>query len=204
MKKSNIIITLILVVVSIFLLWLWFHLGFNHIDNPLDLVLSIIWWVIVVAAIALIVRAEKKRQEAVRTTFIAPESVFNSEAGTVELGEDTVETLAGILKELEYNFNKEDLPENANELFTTIVKSKVFKVKDEAQEQQQEQAAASDAAATAGDAGEAGEAAQAAAGEQAEQKDEIEWEGEVIDVETGESTEFKSREELEAILAKAA
>ena len=42
MKKSNVLITAVIVVVSAFLLWLWYNLGFNHVDSPLDLVLSVV------------------------------------------------------------------------------------------------------------------------------------------------------------------
>lgn len=45
MKKSNIVVLTIAAVVSVFLLGLWFFLGFNQIDSPLDLVVSVIWWV---------------------------------------------------------------------------------------------------------------------------------------------------------------
>ena len=52
MKKSNVIVFAIAAVLSIFLLWLWYFLGFNQIDSPLDLIISIIWWVVIVALIA--------------------------------------------------------------------------------------------------------------------------------------------------------
>ena len=43
MKKSNVIITVVLAAVSIFLLALWYMLGFNEIDSPLDLVISVLF-----------------------------------------------------------------------------------------------------------------------------------------------------------------
>lgn len=44
MRKSNYLILGILVVASIFFLWMWYALNFNLVDNPLDLVLTIVWW----------------------------------------------------------------------------------------------------------------------------------------------------------------
>ena len=51
MKKSNWIGLAIAVLVDVFLLWLWFFLGFNQVDSPLDLVISIIWLVVIVAVV---------------------------------------------------------------------------------------------------------------------------------------------------------
>lgn len=70
MKKSNVLITAVIVVVSAFLLWLWYDLGFNHVDSPLDLVLSVVWWAIVVVGVVLVAKAEKTRQESVRTVYL--------------------------------------------------------------------------------------------------------------------------------------
>ena len=47
MKKSNVIVTAIIVVLSAFLLWLWYSLGLNTVDQPLDLVVSVVWWALV-------------------------------------------------------------------------------------------------------------------------------------------------------------
>lgn len=47
MRKSNYLILGILVVASIFFLWMWYALNFNLVDNPLDLVLTIVWWAVV-------------------------------------------------------------------------------------------------------------------------------------------------------------
>ena len=30
-------------------MWAWFALGFNHVDDPLDLVVAIVWWLAVAA-----------------------------------------------------------------------------------------------------------------------------------------------------------
>lgn len=50
MKKSNVIVFVLLALASAFFLWLWYFLGLNRVDEPLDLVLSIVcggwssWW----------------------------------------------------------------------------------------------------------------------------------------------------------------
>ena len=38
MKKSNVIVFVLLALASAFFLWLWYFLGLNRVDEPLDLV----------------------------------------------------------------------------------------------------------------------------------------------------------------------
>ncbi|WP_172135120.1 hypothetical protein [Adlercreutzia sp. ZJ473] len=112
MKKSNVIIFAVLVVISAFLLWLWYFLGFNRVDNPLDLVLSIIWWVVVAAAIVVIARLEKTRRRRVRTVYVGDAATFNSERGVTPLdpAAPVQDSVAAVLEELEYDFTREDFP----------------------------------------------------------------------------------------------
>ena len=81
MKKSNVIITVVLAVVSAFLLWLWYWLGFNEVDSPLDLVVSVVWWAVIAAGVVLVYRSEQKRRRQVRTVYLADGRYYNSEAG---------------------------------------------------------------------------------------------------------------------------
>ncbi|MGI6104879.1 MAG: hypothetical protein ACOYD7_01645 [Raoultibacter sp.] len=81
MKKSNVIVYILLAVVSIFLLWLWYYLGLNNIDEPLDLVISIVWWLIVIVAIVVIVRVEKARKQRIQTIYVTDDMLFNPELG---------------------------------------------------------------------------------------------------------------------------
>ena len=60
MRKSNWIVTVIAAVACGALLWAWFALGFNHVDDPLDLVVA------VAAVVGGIVWAEGKRREKMR------------------------------------------------------------------------------------------------------------------------------------------
>lgn len=128
MKKSNVIIMLILVIASIFFLWLWYYLDFNLVDHPKDLVLSIIWWVVVVVACVGIHMAERIRQKNIRTAFLAPGLIYNSEAGIVrfEPPADYVDELQTILEELKYNFEKPDEPNQSRIRFKYIVRTSKF------------------------------------------------------------------------------
>ena len=70
MKKSNVIVFVLLALASAFFLWLWYFLGLNRVDEPLDLVLSIVWWLVIVVAIAVIVKMERTRRQRVRTVYV--------------------------------------------------------------------------------------------------------------------------------------
>lgn len=128
MKKNNVIITIVIVLVSIVLLALWYFLGFNEIDSPLDLLLSILWWVVIVIAIFAIVKVEKTRQEKVRTIYIAPDKLYNSENGVMpRTNQPLVLALEDVLEALEYNFTKKDGPNKDEANFTYVVRSTTFK-----------------------------------------------------------------------------
>lgn len=129
MKKSNWIIFGVLVVVSAFLLWLWYYLNFNMIDNPFDLVLSILWWVIVVVAAVAIWQIEKRRQERVRTIYVGERFLFNSEAGKKGYtgSEQLMEEMGQTLEELKYNFHREDLPDQEKLPVRFLVRTKKYK-----------------------------------------------------------------------------
>lgn len=47
--KSNWIVTAIAPVPCGALLWAWFALGFDHVDDPLGLVVAVVWWLAVAA-----------------------------------------------------------------------------------------------------------------------------------------------------------
>lgn len=144
MRKSNVIVFAIIAALSAFLLWLWFFLGFNRVDDPLDLVLSVIWWALVALACVAVYRVERKRRERIRTCYLADGRVYNTEAGMLVLGEDdvpedVVECMHDILENLEYGFKIQDLPDEdedtpRNELFNTVVRTRTFKITREADE----------------------------------------------------------------------
>ncbi len=128
MKKSNWLIAGLLVVASVIFLAMWYVMGFNLIDDPLDLVISIVWWVVIIAICLLIQWSENKRQRSIRTTLLAPGVLYNPEVGVVQVapGQTHAQTLERILSNLTYGFDTE---ENVNEQhirFKQIVRSKKF------------------------------------------------------------------------------
>lgn len=202
MKKSNWIAFAIAAIISIVLLCLWFYLGFNHVDSPLDLVISIIWWVVIIALCYGIYRVEKKRMERLRTCYVLagePGSYYNSEAGVVQMQQvmeqarqngqpepTMVDAIQETLEKLEYGFDIAEMPSKDDEgvEYKYIVRNTTFKVKDEDEQQAQQQANADASAA------------------QQDNEEEVEWEGEVQSVEDPDADPipFKSKEELAAIL----
>ena len=128
MRKSNWIVFGILLVASIIFIWMWFFFGFNLVDNPLDIVITVVWWVVIIALCVIITVVEKRRQRSVRTTFIAPNLLYNSEAGIVKLkeGEDYVPALQKLLSGLDYSFEVAKVPEDSRIRFKYIVRSSVF------------------------------------------------------------------------------
>ena len=117
MKKSNVILTAVAVAASAFLLWLWFHLGFNEVDSPRDLVLSVAWWAIAAAGAALVAKTEATRRRAVRTVYLGEGRLYNSETGVraVRPGTPAADQLADVLANLEYGFDKIDGPDPDDE-----------------------------------------------------------------------------------------
>ena len=139
MKKNNWIVYIIALIASAFLLWLWYWLGFDHVDAPFDLALSIAWWVIIAVACFGIHRIEEKRRERVRTCYQLDGMLYNSEAGlrsvATDNADETVKAMHDTIEGLEYGLDIQDRPEDpqGNEIpFTYIVRSKKFKVEQNA------------------------------------------------------------------------
>lgn len=128
MRKSNWIIIGVLVLASIIFLAMWYMLGFNLVDNPLDLVLTIIWWLLIIAICVIIHVVESRRQRTIRTTFTAPGLVYNTEKGVVKLKEDDhyVPIMKKLLSGLDYDFDKKDLDNNTKIRFKYIVHTDKF------------------------------------------------------------------------------
>lgn len=112
MKKSNWIGLAIAVLVDVFLLRLWFFLGFNRIDSPLDLVISIIWLVAIVAVAAAVNHLERQREKRLRTIYVSSTAVFNKERGLVSLGSAAAapSVMERILRDMEYGFDLKEMP----------------------------------------------------------------------------------------------
>ena len=128
MKKSNVIVFVLLALASAFFLWLWYFLGLNRVDEPLDLVLSIVWWLVIVVAIAVIVKMERTRRRRVRTVYVGDCATFNSEQGlaTIEGSQPMSEVIAGILQSLKYDFSRADFPDKDRFVVKYFVRTKQF------------------------------------------------------------------------------
>lgn len=135
MKTNNYIVLIVSAIIAAVLLFLWYSLGFCNVDNPLDLVLAIVWWVGIVAIVALIVRFENKRKQRVRTMYIGEKQLFNSEKGLIPLASEgadgIVEAMQGALGELKYGFSTEDMPAKDEFGFRFVVQTEKFKAADE-------------------------------------------------------------------------
>lgn len=128
MRKSNWIIVGILVVASIIFLIMWYMMGFNLIDDPLDLVLSICWWVLIIAICIIISVVENRRRRTIRTTFLAPGLIYNTETGVVKLGEGDsyVTAMKKLLDNLDYDFDTKEVKNDAKIRFKYIVHTDKF------------------------------------------------------------------------------
>lgn len=133
MKKSNWIILGLLLLCSIFLLWLWFYLGLNHIDEPLDFVMSGIWWVVIAAIVFVVIKVERDRRKRIRTIYVGEHTLFNSESGVIsyENQADLLEQAEKTLGDLEYKFDREDFPEKEEFPVEYIIRTEAYKEKRE-------------------------------------------------------------------------
>ena len=131
MKKSNWIIVAILVVASAIFLWFYFYMRFNLV-HQLDLILSIVWWILIIAICVIIHVVEERRIRAIRTSFLAKGIVYNPEVGIEKVSEDSnvVDTLEYVLKNLDFKAKKPDESFNDKRIrFDYIVHSDKFSLK---------------------------------------------------------------------------
>lgn len=128
MQKSNWIIVTILVVASILFLWMWQALQFSLVDNPVDIVVTVVWWLVIAGACVAIHWAEKKRRERIRTVFLAQGLAYNCETGVVRLDANAsvVDALQNMLNNLNYGFDLAELPSNSRVRFQRIVRTSKF------------------------------------------------------------------------------
>ena len=183
MRKSNYLVLGAAAVVAALLLALWYHLGFNRIDSPLDLMLAIVWWVGIVAIAAILVRFEERRRRQIRTLYVSPKSLYSSELGMVGIGEaGAVEAMRGMLGQLKYGFDSKGLPDRKKFDYRFVVRTDEFKEYD----------------------GEGGKPADDAATGSAVQRKDPTWRGTVIkiDRQNGNSeTSFDGIDQLKEVLA---
>ncbi len=215
MKKFNWIVLIALAAFAVLLLILWYYLGYNQIDNPLDLTLALVWLAVIVVVALLIALAENKRRVQIRTVYVSPTALFNSERGMVGLKDvDRVDAIQSVLEDLKYGFDKKELPDAKKFDYQYVVQTDEFKQRGEkeiygadAPKQAQGGAGAASVAASGAATGKsAGVAADGAqkAPEASEDAKEPKWTGTVIklDRENGSTeTKFNGIAELRAALA---
>ncbi len=137
MKTNNYIALAISAIAAAILLFLWYYLGFNHIDDPFDLVLAIIWWIGIVVIAAVIIKLESNRREAIRTVYVSSTALFNAERGVVGLADkQAIDVIQELIANLEYGFNKQDLPEKAKFDYRYVVETSEFKKADSGEHQE--------------------------------------------------------------------
>ena len=129
MRKSNYLVLIASAIVAAVLLFMWFSLGFSKVDNPIDITLAVVWWVIIVAIVAIIIRAENSRKRRIRTVYVSPSALFNSEKGivTLDTGTETVQAIEAILQGLKYGFSREDMPKQEDFDYRFVVETDTYK-----------------------------------------------------------------------------
>lgn len=183
MKKSNVVVLVLLAIVSVLLLWLWYFLGFNRVDDPLDLVLSIVWWIVIAAAVILIVCLEKTRRRRIRTVYVGDGAAFNSERGVFPLGPAVPlrESVAEVIEGLEYDFTREDFPKPEDLEVRYFIRTEEFEAKKRDDDAQGAQGAGP--------------------GAPAKRVEPVKWKGEVVVVGSDQARPFDDPEELSRVLA---
>lgn len=129
MKKSNVIVLGIAAVASLFLLWLWWYLGFSAVDGPADILITIAWWLVIALVVFGIYRMEARRREQMRTIYVSPTALFNCESGLVECTNTAkrIDLVEEILKNMHYGMDFQDMPDPAEFAYSYIIRTKDYK-----------------------------------------------------------------------------
>lgn len=130
MRKGNIIIIAILLLVSFELIWLWNFLGFS-LHDPIDLTIAIVWWVVLIAVVVAIVVVEQRRRARIRTIFVADDCLYNCETGVVRLpggdsDRDYVKSMRNILSSINYKGEAKLSQDQPRVRFNYIVRTKKY------------------------------------------------------------------------------
>lgn len=125
MKKNNWIVYGLCLVASIVLLFFWYLLGLNKIDQPLDLVIAMIWWALIVVAIVLVIVLENKRKKRIRTVYVGKDFVYNNEKGVKNFSgrDQLMEAMGEILSNLQYSFKNVGLSDEEKDKIQYVVRT---------------------------------------------------------------------------------
>ena len=130
MRKSNVLVIAILVILSLVFLLLWNRLGFSLTD-PADLAITIVWWLVIIGVAVAIVLVERRRRERIRSVFVSDGVLYNCETGLIRMGDspnakEYVKMIRHALNSLDYGAEAK-LNQNQPRLhFKYIVRSKKF------------------------------------------------------------------------------
>lgn len=129
MKVSNWIVYAIAAIASAVLLVLWYSLGLYEVDAPVDLVVSIVWWAVIIVSIIIVIRLEKARKERIRNMYVGDAFVYNAEAGRKPYngGEQLIATLQSTIDGLAYDFTQKDMDSLDKKSIRFIVKTQNYK-----------------------------------------------------------------------------
>lgn len=133
MKKSNIVVLGVFAVISLFLLWLWWYLGFHKVDAPGDVMITVVWWAVIAAVIYGITRMEARRRQHMRTVYVSPNALFNCESGLIECSSNAkrVELAEEIVKSMRYGMDFQDMPDPDDFACTYIIRTDSYKDADD-------------------------------------------------------------------------
>ena len=127
MRKGNWLVIAILFGASVLFLIMWHHFDFDLIHG-VDLAITIFWWVVILGVCVAIKLAEENRRQSVRTAFLAPGLIYNSESGIVRVpsDEDMVSALQQVLANLRYDMVKAEVPKDSHIRFNYVVRTSRF------------------------------------------------------------------------------
>lgn len=131
MRKSNWVIAALVTVLAVFFVVLWYILGFNRIDAPLDLVLGIVLVLLVIIMIVVLSVQEKHRRKLLRAVYVAVPNAFNTEVGALPaMGADSlVDAAFDTLECISYTTSPVKAPKGFEPTF--VIETDSFKCEDE-------------------------------------------------------------------------
>lgn len=104
MRKSNWIVFVLFAAAAVLLVVLWYVLGLDKVDAPLDLVLGIVFIVLIALVAFVLIRMELRRRKLLRAIYVAVPDAFNTEYGSLPAGSISmlIDAAGAVLEGLEY------------------------------------------------------------------------------------------------------
>lgn len=129
MRKSNVLVIALLAASSGLFLWMWNYFEFSAVD-PADLVITFVWWFVIIGVCAAIEFAEHKRRERMRTLYVADGAIYNPDVGVVRLRETNVQGyidgMREVLRHMDYSAHTKYSSKKERMRFNYIVYSPKF------------------------------------------------------------------------------